>query len=56
MRRSGTGVRNDPGQYDRLAGEWWRLRGAFARRRDSVRLRPTRSLASVYQGVRRKAS
>jgi 2-polyprenyl-6-hydroxyphenyl methylase / 3-demethylubiquinone-9 3-methyltransferase len=30
MRRSGTGVRNDPGQYDRLAGEWWKPRGAFA--------------------------
>ncbi|HYZ10737.1 MAG TPA: bifunctional 3-demethylubiquinone 3-O-methyltransferase/2-octaprenyl-6-hydroxy phenol methylase, partial [Actinomycetota bacterium] len=28
MRRSG--ARNDPDQYDRLAGEWWRPRGAFA--------------------------
>jgi 2-polyprenyl-6-hydroxyphenyl methylase / 3-demethylubiquinone-9 3-methyltransferase len=23
-------ARNDPGQYDRLAGEWWKPRGAFA--------------------------
>ncbi len=30
MRRSNTGVRNDPGQYDRLAGEWWKPRGSFA--------------------------
>lgn len=28
MRRSMT--RNDPRQYDRLAGEWWKPRGAFA--------------------------
>jgi 2-polyprenyl-6-hydroxyphenyl methylase / 3-demethylubiquinone-9 3-methyltransferase len=25
-----THARNDPGQYDRLAGEWWNPRGAFA--------------------------
>lgn len=24
------GVRNDPAQYDELAGEWWKPRGAFA--------------------------
>ena len=30
MRRSSSTPRNDPGQYDRLAGEWWKPRGAFA--------------------------
>jgi 2-polyprenyl-6-hydroxyphenyl methylase/3-demethylubiquinone-9 3-methyltransferase len=25
-----SGARNDPDQYDRLAGEWWKPRGAFA--------------------------
>ena len=25
-----TRARNDPSQYDRLAGEWWKPRGAFA--------------------------
>jgi 2-polyprenyl-6-hydroxyphenyl methylase/3-demethylubiquinone-9 3-methyltransferase len=30
MRRSKAILRNDPGQYDRLAGEWWKPRGSFA--------------------------
>jgi 2-polyprenyl-6-hydroxyphenyl methylase / 3-demethylubiquinone-9 3-methyltransferase len=30
MPRSNASPRNDPGQYDRLAGEWWKPRGAFA--------------------------
>jgi 2-polyprenyl-6-hydroxyphenyl methylase/3-demethylubiquinone-9 3-methyltransferase len=30
MRGAGTGPRNDPGQYDRLAGDWWKPDGAFA--------------------------
>jgi 2-polyprenyl-6-hydroxyphenyl methylase/3-demethylubiquinone-9 3-methyltransferase len=30
MRRAKNSVRNDPGQYDRLAGEWWKPRGSFA--------------------------
>lgn len=30
MRRSRAFPRNDPGQYDRLADEWWNLKGAFA--------------------------
>lgn len=30
MSRARSTVRNDPGQYDRLAGEWWKPRGSFA--------------------------
>jgi 2-polyprenyl-6-hydroxyphenyl methylase / 3-demethylubiquinone-9 3-methyltransferase len=30
MTGAGTGRRNDPGQYDRLAGDWWKPGGAFA--------------------------
>jgi 2-polyprenyl-6-hydroxyphenyl methylase/3-demethylubiquinone-9 3-methyltransferase len=30
MPRSRTIPRNDPSQYDRLAGEWWNPRGSFA--------------------------
>lgn len=29
MRRANT-ARNDPGQYDRMSGEWWKPRGPFA--------------------------
>jgi 2-polyprenyl-6-hydroxyphenyl methylase/3-demethylubiquinone-9 3-methyltransferase len=30
MLRGKTTARNDPRQYDRLAGEWWKPRGSFA--------------------------
>ena len=30
VRGARPGVRNDPAQYDELAGEWWKPRGAFA--------------------------
>lgn len=30
MLRGKTTARNDPTQYDRLAGEWWKPRGSFA--------------------------
>jgi 2-polyprenyl-6-hydroxyphenyl methylase / 3-demethylubiquinone-9 3-methyltransferase len=30
MRRPRTIARNDPGQYDQLADEWWKPRGSFA--------------------------
>jgi 2-polyprenyl-6-hydroxyphenyl methylase/3-demethylubiquinone-9 3-methyltransferase len=30
MLRVTTTARNDPNQYDRLAGEWWKPRGSFA--------------------------
>jgi 2-polyprenyl-6-hydroxyphenyl methylase/3-demethylubiquinone-9 3-methyltransferase len=30
MPRAKTAPRNDPGHYDRLAGEWWKPRGSFA--------------------------
>ena len=30
MPRATTAARNDPRQYDRLAGEWWKPRGSFA--------------------------
>jgi 2-polyprenyl-6-hydroxyphenyl methylase / 3-demethylubiquinone-9 3-methyltransferase len=30
MPRSRSIARNDPGQYDELAGEWWKPRGSFA--------------------------
>jgi 2-polyprenyl-6-hydroxyphenyl methylase / 3-demethylubiquinone-9 3-methyltransferase len=30
MLRARTAARNDPKQYDRLAGEWWKPRGSFA--------------------------
>ncbi len=30
MPRAKTNARNDPRQYDRLAGEWWKPRGSFA--------------------------
>jgi hypothetical protein len=29
MRRSNPILKNDSGQYDRLAGEWWKPRGSF---------------------------